>query len=243
MTVQNLDQGLMAKLAEGINNNYAAFRDSTREAIQSAVECGKLLEHAKARVEHGEWLDWLQANTNVSARWAQKLMRLARHADEILENTNSGAHFTINAALATITKRKNNPVGQAVPLLQRGGASKGDTQHSPCANGEALEALQSDLAEIHSRDKTGRILQAISMVFEIGITPNDAARVVIRTAVQANTPALRKNAATAADAAVAWLRDFIRELERPPPSRQTGVPHLVHDAVREVPDRGSETSD
>ena len=120
-------------------------------------------------------------------------MRLAEHADEVLANANFDAHFTIDAALATISKPKSNSAELVAPVLQGAGVSKGDRQHSPCANGEAVAALQSDLAEIHSRGETGRILQAITMVTEIGITPGDAAGVVSRTAVQNHTPTLRKS--------------------------------------------------
>ncbi len=155
-------------------------------------------------------------------------MRLAEHAHEVLAKANSDAHFTIDAALATISKPKSKSEELVAPLL-----------HGPCANGEALAALRRDLAEIHSRGSTGRILQAITMVMEIGITPSAAAGVVIRTGLQENIPTLRKSAATAADIAVAWLRDFIRELERPPNSRRTGRPRLV---LSEVPEGDPETS-
>ena len=239
MTIVILDQGQIAKLADGINSHYEAFLVSAQEAIQSAIECGKLLKHAKALVEHGDWLEWLQGNTKISARQAQKLMRLAEHAHEVLANANSNAHFTIDAALVTISKPKSKSAELVAPLLHGAGVSKGGTQHGPCANGEAFAALQRDLAEIHSRGSTARILQAITMVMEIGITPSAAAGVVIRTGLQENIPTLRKSAATAAEIAVAWLRDFIRELERPPTSRGTGRPRLV---IPEVPDRDPETS-
>ncbi len=46
MTVQILYQGQIAKLADGINSNYEAVLDSAQEAIQSAIECGLLLNSA-----------------------------------------------------------------------------------------------------------------------------------------------------------------------------------------------------
>ena len=239
MTIQNLHQGQMAKLADGINSKYEAFLVSAQEAIQSAIECGKLLNHAKALVEHGDWLDWLQANTKIGTRQAQKLMRLAEHADEILTNANSGAYFTINAALAAISTPKSNSAEPVPRLLQGAGVSKSGTLLGLGLNREAFLALQSDLAENHSRGDAGRILGAICTVNEIEITPSVAAHVVTRYAMHINKPELRKSAATEADVAVAWLRDFTRELEKPPPSAQTFGPHLVHNVDPEVPDKES----
>ncbi len=118
-TVQILDQVLMSDLADRINDAYAALINSAQEAIRSAIECGKHLAHAKARVGHGEWLKWLEANTKVSDRQAQKLMRLASHAEEVLANANSGAHLTINAALKTVSERKKSLVIQAVRKANR----------------------------------------------------------------------------------------------------------------------------
>ena len=225
-TVQILDQGLMSNLADRINHAYAALINSAHEAIRSALDCGKHLAHAKDRVGHGEWLKWVEANTKVSTRQAQKLMQLASHAEEVLANANSGAHLTINAALKTVSERKKSLVIQAARGLRKGGL-QGESGASP----GAIAALQSDLAEIHSRGETRRILEAIAMFVEIGVTPKIAARVVIRF-----QPTLRVDAANAAEAAVAWLHDFIRELGTPPPSRQPGFPRIVHDAAREVPD-------
>ena len=239
MTIQVLDRGLMAKLADGINNNYDAFLGSALEAIQSAIECGKLLNQAKALVKHGDWLEWLQANTKIGARQAQKLMRLAEHADEVLANANSQAHFTIDAALAAISTPKSSSAVPVTPLLKGAGVSKRGRLIGSELDGGAFVALQSDLAENRSRGDAGRILDAISTVKEIGTTPSDAARVVIRHAIQTNTPDLRKSTAAAVDIAVAWLRDFNSELARPPPSAQTFRPHLVRDVDSEAPDRGS----
>ncbi len=184
-------------------------------------------------------MEWLQANTKISARQAQKLMRLAEHADEILANANSGAYFTINAALAAISTPKSNSAEPVPRLLQGAGVSKSGTLLGLGLNGGAFVALQSDLTENHSRRDAGRILEAICTVSKIEITPSVAAHVVIRHAMQTNKPELRKSAATEADVAVAWLRDFTRELEKPPPSAQTFGPHLVHDVDSEVPDKGS----
>jgi Protein of unknown function (DUF3102) len=88
----------LTTLAERINDFHdAAFR-SARDAIDAAVECGRLLLEAKAHVGHGEWLAWLEDNTTVSVRQSQKYMRLAKY--------DPGSHLSINDALAALAEPK-----------------------------------------------------------------------------------------------------------------------------------------
>jgi len=53
-----------------------------RTAVEHAVRAGELLTEAKAQVQHGEWLRWLQAHFPGAPRPAQDYMRLARHAED-----------------------------------------------------------------------------------------------------------------------------------------------------------------
>lgn len=46
-------------------------------AVVAAIECGKLLTKAKSIVGHGNWLNWLEGNTDVSDQTARKWMRLS----------------------------------------------------------------------------------------------------------------------------------------------------------------------
>lgn len=64
-------------LAERIAREHGLCVASYRYCLRHALVCGRLLIEAKARVPHGEWLDWLRANFNGSERAAQGYMRLA----------------------------------------------------------------------------------------------------------------------------------------------------------------------
>ena len=54
-----------------------------RRRSEHAAECGRRLIEAKALLPHGEWLPWLEANTEVIPRQSQKYMRLADNWEEI----------------------------------------------------------------------------------------------------------------------------------------------------------------
>jgi hypothetical protein len=84
-----------ADLAIRINAAHRAANDSAHRAIEQAYECGHLLNEAKVLVGHGEWLPWLEANTEVSPRQSQKYMRLAANWDKI-EMRSESSHLVLN---------------------------------------------------------------------------------------------------------------------------------------------------
>ena len=128
-------------LAERINAAHdAAFR-SAQSAIEAAVECGRLLIQAKAALEHGEWLPWLDANTRVGARQAQKYMRLAKAANG--GKCELDAHSTIDGALALLSEPNGEHVRRVMgssesaewytpaPIVERVVATLGEVDLDP----------------------------------------------------------------------------------------------------------------
>ena len=90
-------------LAQAIDREHQAAHEAARTALQHALECRRLLLQAKAAVAHGEWLPWLEANTNVGVRQSQTYMRLHRHRAEIeAANTNRDSHLPIRDAIALL---------------------------------------------------------------------------------------------------------------------------------------------
>ena len=68
----------LAVLAEDIRAFDAKVRRSAEQLAADAIEGGNRLIEAKEMVPHGSWEPWLAANTGLSARSAQRYMRLAR---------------------------------------------------------------------------------------------------------------------------------------------------------------------
>jgi CBS domain-containing protein len=66
-------------------------------AVGHAIRAGELLTEAKAQVEHGEWLPWLEANFPGSERTARNYMRLGRESATVADLP------TVREALAVVT--------------------------------------------------------------------------------------------------------------------------------------------
>jgi hypothetical protein len=76
-------------LVKRVRDLYKAATEASKNAVERAIESGKALIDLRAtqKVEHGEWLAFLQIHLpEVSERTAQRHMRLAKaHADGTLE--------------------------------------------------------------------------------------------------------------------------------------------------------------
>ncbi|HEV2517918.1 MAG TPA: DUF3102 domain-containing protein [Devosia sp.] len=68
-----------SNIAGAINDAHANVEKAKRQAVVFAIECGKLLEQAKATVPHGSWKPWLAEHCTFSERTAQLYMKVAKH--------------------------------------------------------------------------------------------------------------------------------------------------------------------
>ncbi len=74
-----------------------------QSAVGHAIRAGELLNEAKGRVKHGEWLPWLKANFPASERTARNYMRLAEKSATVADLP------TIREAVAVLAQPKENP--------------------------------------------------------------------------------------------------------------------------------------
>ena len=89
LTVKNASK--LKSLAKEISATYndtdgiiASAQERGIAALKSAVKCGNALIEAKALVEHGEWVAWLETNCrNVSLTTCQNYMRLAKNPNAL----------------------------------------------------------------------------------------------------------------------------------------------------------------
>ncbi len=87
---------MTSKLATTIIHHHQLAQSHAGQAIEHALEAGRLLAEQKGRLPHGAWLPYL-ASLGISPRQAQRYTRLAAH------NTTALSHLTPTAALAAIT--------------------------------------------------------------------------------------------------------------------------------------------
>lgn len=88
------------ELAEAIVVEHQAAQRAWEDAVTHAIECGRLLLHAKETVGHGGWMEWLDTHFPASVRTAQNYMRLARHE----ANAQAAAHLGVDGALRTLAQ-------------------------------------------------------------------------------------------------------------------------------------------
>lgn len=69
----------LAGLARQANAEHRACEDGVRDGVCHALEAGRALTEAKAKVKHGEWLPWLAENFEGAERTARWYME-ADHA-------------------------------------------------------------------------------------------------------------------------------------------------------------------
>jgi hypothetical protein len=73
--ISALERSELDALAVKINAAHRRCEHAAMSALEGAYRAGELLNRAKARVRHGEWLGWLEANFEVSEPQAHTYMR------------------------------------------------------------------------------------------------------------------------------------------------------------------------
>ena len=96
----------IASLATQIKAEHAAVKEAARSALAHAMKCGDLLIKAKTRVRHGEWLDWLKNECNVSERISQHYMKLAKHRREVEAKSEMISDLTLSEAIKLISPER-----------------------------------------------------------------------------------------------------------------------------------------
>ena len=71
--MNDLSINRLSLLAAAINAEHRAAFGAAAKAIEHAAECGRHLIEAKALLPHGDWLPWLEANTEVGPAPVSKI--------------------------------------------------------------------------------------------------------------------------------------------------------------------------
>ncbi|MFQ5888814.1 MAG: DUF3102 domain-containing protein [Gemmatimonadota bacterium] len=122
-------QRSLEDLARQIRAEHEQAAAAIRRGLEHARRAGELLIEAKGRLDHGEWLPWLESRCDISVRTAQAYMRIARRWDE-LANTQRAAHLTVRDALRLLSAgRQDEPAGE-------------ESAERPAAEEEARAAVQ-----------------------------------------------------------------------------------------------------
>jgi len=89
----------LSELARRIDAEHGAVATALCSALAHAIAAGKLLIEAKAKVRHGQWLKWIEANCSVPRRTAAHYMRLARARKDLCDQMGNVLPMSVNDAL------------------------------------------------------------------------------------------------------------------------------------------------
>lgn len=108
MSEQELE---LTNLARAINAEHENCNIAIFDGLQHALKAGELLHYAKALVNHGEWIQWVENNCSFKERTAQNYMRIYTRRNELPEKTQDLAGLTYYKAidlLAEPQEKKSN---------------------------------------------------------------------------------------------------------------------------------------
>ena len=102
----------LSVLAVKINDQHDRAIGHATSALEHARQAGDLLQQAKQQVPHGEWLGWLSANCKVSARQAQRYLKVANNWKAITKY-DAASYLTIDDAIATVGTKQGVTIAEA----------------------------------------------------------------------------------------------------------------------------------
>lgn len=70
--------------ANEINRLHVELVGVAQDALQRAIEIGLLLDKQKAKLKHGEWMPWMEANLSFSTQTADRYRHVHRHREKFL---------------------------------------------------------------------------------------------------------------------------------------------------------------
>ena len=93
---------MLNDLAKEINEHNRARHAAEVKGVMHALKIGELLIDAKKVVSHGKFIEWVEANTDVSQRMAQMYMIIAADpeiTEPFIREYETVSHLTINIAV------------------------------------------------------------------------------------------------------------------------------------------------
>jgi len=109
----------LVDLRERLKVEHAAVAKTLRTSVSHAMAAGDILIGARARLNHGQWLPWLQS-CGVPERTAQRYVRLARNRTIIESKSDAVSDLSISGVLAMLAApRKDETAADLVGLAEQ----------------------------------------------------------------------------------------------------------------------------
>lgn len=103
-TVIDYETGeIIEDVAFEINREHELFESSMRNSVEHAIRCGELLAEQKAKLNHGEWIPWVENNLDFSDRHARRYIKIASNRTRV-SDLDSGA--SLRSVLKLLAKNE-----------------------------------------------------------------------------------------------------------------------------------------
>jgi len=88
---------------------HGEILDAARTSLPKAIKIGELLAGIKNKLEHGQWLPWIQKNLSFSERTAQNYLRFFEEKDRLKNAAIADFPLSVSGALALLSEPKASP--------------------------------------------------------------------------------------------------------------------------------------
>jgi len=135
----------LADLAAKIRVEHDGAATAAKRGLEHAIAAGELLVEAKSKLQHGQWLPWLDEHCGMSDRTARAYMRLARNKDRLGE-IGSVADLSLRSALYVLSAHlpsdddENTEWAGVMPIYERARSAV-----RTAADGIGLGSIENDL--------------------------------------------------------------------------------------------------
>jgi len=126
------DAGLLA-LAKEINEAHHEVETTFGHSLKHAIVAGEGLTRAKASLDHGEWLPWLEKNIRFSRQSADVYRNVYENRAVLIANCQKTSNLTLQAAVRLLTG--------GLPMLQ----SMSNDYYTPADYVAAVREVMGDI--------------------------------------------------------------------------------------------------
>lgn len=155
--------GVEPELAKFLRNRARLIKSQVRQQTRSIIETGAILQDVKARLEHGSFTVWVQAELGCSLRTAENYMRAAEFANgknEIVSRLPPATVYAL-AAPSTPDEVKSKVMGaletgkdidvrtieSQIRRAREGKGSRKDLEPKP-VGGDAMAQVRATMGEV-----------------------------------------------------------------------------------------------
>jgi hypothetical protein len=98
-----------------IKKLHGAIIHAAKTSLDSAIRIGGLLTAIKDKLEHGQWIPWIEKNLPFSERAAQNYLRCFHEKDRLKNATDADLPLSVSGALALLSAPRTEPKPAPAP--------------------------------------------------------------------------------------------------------------------------------